>query len=265
MNKIPFRGVLWIASDIHLGPDVPKTAQAFYGFLAQASQNADALILCGDIFDTWIGDDHALRTPPPWLDHALQELSAVARAIPLWLVRGNRDFLMGNALAQRLGARFLESPTLVQTDAGDILLAHGDEYCTQDLAYQRFRRLVHTPWVQQVFLSLPLAWRRAVARWARARSKQSHRGKPLYVMDVTPSAVSDALRRARCKLMIHGHTHQPAVHEQTVGAEMTWRYVLPDWEYDHAAPVRGGWISVEEGRVLMHAWVPAYGSTSASS
>ncbi|CAM5223232.1 UDP-2,3-diacylglucosamine hydrolase OS=Castellaniella defragrans OX=75697 GN=lpxH PE=3 SV=1 [Castellaniella defragrans] len=245
MNNIRFRGAVWIASDIHLGEAVPRTAQAFYEFLAKARQEADALILCGDIFDAWIGDDHALKDPPPWLARAVQELSATARALPLWLVHGNRDFLMGNALAQALGARLLDAPVRLSTDAGDILLAHGDEYCTDDHAYQRFRRIVHTRWIQALFLALPLRLRRAIARWARARSRQARHGKTMGIMDVTPRSVTEALQASGCTQMIHGHTHRPDVHALTVNGQAARRYVLPDWEYDHAQPVRGGWIVVD--------------------
>jgi UDP-2,3-diacylglucosamine hydrolase len=252
LNKIDLRGTVWIASDIHLGATVPLTAQAFYEFLTRACREADALILCGDIFDAWIGDDHALNDPPPWLAQALQALSAAARTLPLWLVRGNRDFLMGEALARALGARLLDTPVRLATDAGDVLLAHGDEYCTDDLAYQRFRRIVHARWVQLAFLALPLGLRRAIAGWARARSQRAHQYKTAQIMDVTPAAVAQALREAGCTQMIHGHTHRPAVHDLTVDGRPARRYVLPDWEYDHAHPARGGWITVDGSGIRLH-------------
>ncbi|TAN30168.1 MAG: UDP-2,3-diacylglucosamine diphosphatase [Castellaniella sp.] len=256
MNKISIRGTLWIASDIHLGENVPRTAQAFYEFLARARRDADALILCGDIFDAWIGDDHALRRPPAWLAQAIEQLRATAQAIPLWLAHGNRDFLMGPALVQALGARLLTAPTHLDTDAGNILLAHGDEYCTDDVHYQRFRRVVHTPWVQSVFLALPLGLRRAIARGARARSRQARYRKTLRIMDVQPQAIERALREAGCTQMIHGHTHRPAVHDILVDGRAARRYVLPDWECDQADPVRGGWIEVDARGIRLIAQVP---------
>ncbi|WP_322998850.1 UDP-2,3-diacylglucosamine diphosphatase [Castellaniella sp.] len=263
MNKAALPGDLWIASDIHLGAAVPQTSRAFYDFLACARTQARALILCGDIFDAWIGDDHALRNPPAWLDQALRELRQTAQAIPVWLICGNRDFLMGAALAQALGARLVAAPVRLDTDAGPILLAHGDEYCTDDTAYQRFRRVVHTPWIQTVFLALPLALRRAVADWARQRSRQARRGKPMQIMDVNAGAVAQALRSADCNVMIHGHTHRPAVHELDLDGRAARRYVLPDWEFDHAQPPRGGWISVSAAQgVQLHPWPPLQPGTS---
>lgn len=256
MNKIRIRGTLWVASDIHLGENVPRTARAFYEFLAQARRDADALILCGDIFDAWIGDDHALRQPPEWLAQAIGQLRDTARTIPLWLVHGNRDFLMGPALTQALGAQLLTTATYLDTDAGGILLAHGDEYCMDDAHYQRFRRFVHTPWIQSVFLALPLSLRRAIARGTRARSRQARYRKTQQVMDVQPRAIEQALREAGCTQMIHGHTHRPAVHDILVDGHAARRYVLPDWECDQADPERGGWIEVDARGIRLIARVP---------
>src|SRR3546814_4414330 len=126
LNKIRLPGVVWIASDIQLGPHTPKTRQAFFRFLEAASCEADALILCGDIFDAWIGDDLALRDPPGWLDETLIQLQNTARHMPLWLGRGNRDFLLGTGLSNYLGAHLLPEISCLQTDHGEILLSHGD-------------------------------------------------------------------------------------------------------------------------------------------
>src|SRR5690606_16083182 len=138
-------GTVWIASDIHLGPATPATAQAFHAFLDQACAQADALILCGDIFDAWIGDDFALASPPDWLAATLAKFQQVSEKIPLWLGRGNRDFLIGSTLATHVGAQLLPDPVILDSDAGTILLSHGDEYCTNDRNYQCFRRLVRYP------------------------------------------------------------------------------------------------------------------------
>lgn len=244
LNKVELPGRVWIAADIHLGEHNPATAAAFFRFLQRARQHADALVLCGDVFEAWIGDDHALNAPPAWLAQALAALRDTAHDIPLWLGRGNRDFLMGPALACSLGAHLLDDEVLLGTAAGTVLLAHGDQYCTDDRAYQRLRRIVRTAWVQQAFLALPLAWRRRIAAWARARSRRARGSKSMDIMDVNPHTVAQALSAAGCQVLIHGHTHRPAEHALTVDGRTCRRVVLPDWDYSRS-PTRGGWVVLD--------------------
>ncbi|NYT86447.1 UDP-2,3-diacylglucosamine diphosphatase [Pollutimonas harenae] len=245
MNKLPIAGTVWIASDIHLGPNTPATAKAFHAFLDQACAQADALILCGDIFDAWIGDDFALTSPPPWLADTLARFQRVAEKIPLWLGRGNRDFLLSKTLTTHLGAQLLPDQVCLGTDAGEILLSHGDEYCVDDRNYQRFRRIVRCPAVQWLFLSLSLPLRERIANLARQRSKASNRYKSASIMDVTPSAIEQAFSSCDAVVMVHGHTHRPQVHHQNVGGRARSRYVLPDWDYDHGDTHRGGWLAID--------------------
>lgn len=258
MNRLDLPGRVWIASDIHLGPDSPATAAAFHGFLDEAARCADALILAGDVFDAWIGDDVAQR-PAPWLHDSLQALQATATRIPLWLGRGNRDFLVGKDLLRRTGARALPEPVLLNTDAGTILLAHGDEYCTDDAGYQRFRRLVRHPGVQRAYLSFPLPLRQGIANWARRRSMQSNQYKSTQIMDVTPAAIEQALRETGASVLIHGHTHRPARHEITVDGRRCERIVIPDWDFDHADETRGGWVVIDDQGVRIAPFAVAMG------
>src|SRR5699024_5300489 len=200
-------GTLWLAADTHLGASTPGTGAAFVSFLHQAADTADTLFLVGDIFDAWLGDDLATGHPPSWLEPILQALQQTSRQIPVYVGRGNRDFLMGESLMRHIGATLLPDHIQLETDAGSVLLSHGDEYCTQDKGYQRFRRMVRSPSLQRWFLNRPLTWRQAIARWARQQSRQSNRGKSGAIMDVTPSAIETALTTSGCALMVHGHTH----------------------------------------------------------
>lgn len=251
MNKLTAPGRLWIASDVHLGPESPATAAAFHAFLAQAAHKADALILAGDIFDAWIGDDVALASPEPWLQASIAALQQVSARIPLWIGHGNRDFLIGPRLARHLGARLLTGPTRIETATGPILLAHGDEYCLDDHKYQRFRRIVRNRRVQAAYLALPLRTRKAIAAWARGRSRDANQYKSQNIMDVTPQAIQAAMRQAGNEVhtLIHGHTHRPARHALAVDGRECERVVLPDWELDHADPPRGGWVEIDEDGV----------------
>lgn len=258
MNKLALPGRVWVASDVHLGPDAPATAAAFHGFLEQAALKADALILAGDIFDAWIGDDVALEpSAPAWLRASLDALRQTAARIPVWLGHGNRDFLMGQALLSHIGARLLPEPVLLETDAGAILLAHGDAYCTADPGYQRFRRIVRTPAVQRAYLALPLRARKGIAAWARGRSMHANQYKAADIMDVEPGAIELALRQAGADTLIHGHTHRPARHVLSVDQRRCERLVLPDWDFDHALAARGGWIDIDSQGLRIIQYGPA--------
>ncbi|AHC48870.1 UDP-2,3-diacylglucosamine diphosphatase [Achromobacter xylosoxidans] len=244
MNKIALPGPVWLASDLHLGPATPATAEAFLAFLQAAEEEAAALLLPGDIFDAWIGDD-VIRAAPPWLATALTALRTTASRIPLWLGRGNRDFLIGEELAGAVGARLLPEPALLQTDYGDVLLTHGDEFCTDDAAYQQFRQMVRNPQWQAAFLAKTIPERLAMAQQARGESQMANQSKSMEIMDVNAAAVEQAFRDSGVALMVHGHTHRPARHVLEVDGSKRERWVLPDWDCDHVSPPRGGWLVID--------------------
>ncbi|MGE4438449.1 UDP-2,3-diacylglucosamine diphosphatase [Achromobacter sp.] len=244
MNKIALPGPIWLASDLHLGPATPATAEAFLAFLRAAEEEAAALLLPGDIFDAWIGDD-VIRAAPPWLATALTALRATASRIPLWLGRGNRDFLIGAELADAVGARLLPEPALLQTDCGDVLLTHGDEFCTDDAAYQQFRQMVRDPQWQAAFLAKTIPERLAMAQQARGESQMANQAKSMEIMDVNAAAIEQAFRDSGVALMVHGHTHRPARHVLQVDGLKRERWVLPDWDCDHVSPPRGGWLIID--------------------
>ena len=244
MNKIALSGPIWLASDLHLGPATPATSEAFLAFLQAAEEEAAALLLPGDIFDAWIGDD-VIRAAPPWLATALTALRATAGRIPVWLGRGNRDFLIGEELAAAVGAKLLPEPALLQTDYGDILLTHGDEFCADDAAYQQFRQMVRNPQWQAEFLAKTIPERLAMAQQARGESQMANQAKSMEIMDVNAGAIEQAFRDHGVKLMVHGHTHRPARHVLEVDGARRERWVLPDWDCDHVSPPRGGWLVID--------------------
>jgi UDP-2,3-diacylglucosamine hydrolase len=244
LNKITLPGTIWVASDMHLGPAAPATSEAFLGFLEAAATEASALLLPGDIFDAWIGDD-VIREPPPWLASVLQALKHTAGAIPVWLGRGNRDFLMGGELAETVGAKLLPEPALLDTDYGRILLTHGDELCLDDEAYQAFRAMVRDPAWQQEFLGKSIPERLKLAQEARGESKAATQAKQADIMDVNPGAVEALFRDTGVATLIHGHTHRPNRHVLEVAGKRRERWVLPDWDCDHASPPRGGWLAID--------------------
>src|SRR5690625_5250298 len=183
-----------------MSAQTPLTTRAFLDFLKNAAAQADALFLPGDVFDVWIGDDLALRNPPEWLQPILDAMRQASQHTQLYLGRGNRDFLMGPSLARHVGAQLLPESVILQTDIGPVLLSHGDEYCTADKSYQRFRRLVRIPLIQKCFLTLSLNVSRTLARWARQRSQKQNKEKSMTIMDVEPCAIDTAFRQWRCSI-----------------------------------------------------------------
>ncbi len=224
-------------SDLHLQPSHPKTCQAFFDFLEQHAVAAEALYLLGDLFEYWAGDDD-IDSP----DH-LPVINAIRRVsdagVAVYWIAGNRDFLVGPAFAKATGATILNEPHVATIAGQRIVLLHGDAQCTDDVNYMQFRSQVRQPEWQAQFLSMPLAQRKAIIAGMRQNSRADQGNKSYDSMDVTPQAIGQVFAQTGTSVMIHGHTHRPALHVR--GAER--RYVLPDWDLDSIAP-RGGWIAV---------------------
>lgn len=247
MRAIKLTGTTWIAADIHLNASMPKTAAKFYSFLDSAQQHAQNLILAGDIYDAWIGDDYAHKNQEPWLQNSIQALQQTASKINLYLIQGNRDFLLGTDFANMVNAEILPSPCIISNDGLDFLLAHGDEYCIDDIAYQRFRKIVRNGIIQRLFLYLPLAIRLKIAKHARIKSQQAQKNKTTAIMDVNQQAVIKAISAAGTQHLVHGHTHRPDTHKLSINSTTAYRYVLSDWDLDHGK--RYGWVSVDKNGI----------------
>jgi UDP-2,3-diacylglucosamine hydrolase len=238
VDRIALADPLFI-SDLHLAQSQPRTLERFLRFArTEGRANAELLIL-GDLFEYWAGDDAADDVVGDTVADALAAVSGAG--VRVYLMHGNRDLLLGADFAARAGATLLADPTHARIGGQDVLLAHGDVYCTLDVEYQRFRLQVRNPAFQQMFLAKPLAERRAFIGQARAASEAGKQAKSMQIMDVTPQAIDDALRAAGVTRMIHGHTHRPAAHRFTLDGREAQRWVLPDWDFD-AAPVRGGYL-----------------------
>jgi UDP-2,3-diacylglucosamine hydrolase len=247
MNS-PARTPALFISDLHLQESHPRTAEAFFRFLAEHASRAGALYLLGDIFEYWAGDDD-LATPfhQRVLD-ALREVSAAG--VDVYWMAGNRDFLVGQDFARAAGLTLLHEPHVASFNGQAVALVHGDAECTGDLNYMAFRAQVRERAWQEQFLAMPLAQRKAIIAGLREGSRQAHGEKSYEIMDVAPDAVAALHAATGADVIIHGHTHRPALHQDPATSRR--RYVLPDWELD-AEPVRGGWIAIDaEGRITRH-------------
>lgn len=213
-------------SDLHLSPRVPAVTARFLAFLQQARHEAEALYILGDFFEAWIGDE---ACDEPWHANIIAALKAASEAgLSVFLLHGNRDFLLGEGFATRSGVRLLPDPYVLSLPAWQFVLSHGDALCTDDLAYQAFRQQVRNPAWQQAFLARPVAERLAIAQQVRAQSEGSREGGT-YLTDLNPGATEDFLRQYGYATFIHGHTHQPALHDHIVDGIHVQRWVLSDW------------------------------------
>lgn len=219
-------------SDLHLAPDTPEANEALLKFLRETAPSADALYVLGDLFEVWIGDDALAGEFERRIAGAFRALADTG--VPVYFMRGNRDFLIGRRFARASGMKILRDPTLIDLYGRPTLLMHGDTLCTDDVDYLRFRRKTRNPVAQWLFLARPLAKRLQIARDMRARSEQAKKGKAMAIMDVAPRAVEDVLRGNGYPRLIHGHTHRPARHELSVDGHACERWVLADW-YEHGS------------------------------
>jgi UDP-2,3-diacylglucosamine hydrolase len=219
-----------LLSDLHLCPALPRTFEAFARHLLHTT--ADAVLLLGDLFEVWIGDEQRMQ---PFEASCLEVIAQAARKRWVGLMVGNRDFLIGDAALAAAGAHSLSDPTLLQAFGERWLLSHGDALCLGDQAYQTFRREVRSPAWQQAFLARSLSERAALAGRIRAESQalKSARPDPGDWADVDTGAALQWLRHAQTPVLVHGHTHRPGRVELGEGLH---REVLSDWDLDGPAP-----------------------------
>ena len=229
-------------SDLHLDASRPAITELFGRFLRREAKSADALYVLGDLFEAWVGDDDPSEVGA-FVAAALREVAAAG--VPVYFIRGNRDFLLGNDYAGRAGMRLLPDPAVVVLYGKPVLLMHGDLLCTDDTAYQAFRSQTRNPAWQTQFLAQPLQARLAFAAQARAAS-QAHQAKLREggndvrfetITDVTPATVEATFARYGIDRMIHGHTHRPNAHKLQVNNRDCERIVLGDW-YEQGSVLR---------------------------
>ena len=226
-------------SDLHLAPERPQITEQFLRFIRETAPAASALYILGDLFEYWVGDDDLDDPLNGIVSGALAALADSGSKV--YLMRGNRDVLLGTDFASHCHATLLEDPTLVNLHGTPTLLSHGDALCTGDVDYQRFRLYARDPGNQQKFLAQSLQERREQMRGMRSQSEASKQQKTEAIMDVAPEAVDALLRKYGYPRLIHGHTHRPARHLHTIDGHPCERWVLNDW-YD-----TGGYLRCDAG------------------
>ena len=237
LHSPPHWRVVDFISDLHLQASEPETFEAWAQYMAHTP--ADAVLILGDLFEVWVGDDAALAEGFEAQCAALLKQAGARR--PIFFMHGNRDFLVGAAFAKQSGMTLLDDPTVLVLHGERWLLSHGDLLCTDDTDYILFRAQVRAPAWQQAFLAKPLEERRAVGRAMRARSEDNKRVPGNVWADVDPSAAQAWLEKAGARTLIHGHTHRPAEHmldeeSASIGSTGLRRLVLSDWDAEAHPP-----------------------------
>ncbi len=219
-------GRTYFVADLHLTDERPAATGRFFRFLDVDVAGADALYILGDLFEAWTGDDHGEAVATA----TARRLKALATSgTPVYFQHGNRDFMLAERYAARAGMTLIADPARIDLYGVPTLLMHGDTLCTDDLAYQAFRRRSRHPVTVALLRRLPKGLRRQLAQRARAGSAAAKAHKPAAIMDVNVGEVVRMLRAQQVQRLIHGHTHRPARHIHEVDGTPCERWVLPDW------------------------------------
>ncbi|MCU1716324.1 UDP-2,3-diacylglucosamine diphosphatase [Pseudomonas sp. 5P_3.1_Bac2] len=219
--------MILLISDLHLQEERPDITRAFLHLLAGRARQAKALYILGDFFEVWIGDD-AISPYQRSIAQALRALSDSGTEI--FLMHGNRDFLIGRAFCREAGCSLLRDPSVIQINAQPVLLMHGDSLCTRDVNYMKLRRWLRNPLSLFILRNLPLSTRYKLARKLRSESRSQTRMKASDIVDVTPELVPQVMAEHGVRTLIHGHTHRPASHPLLINGEPALRIVLGDWD-----------------------------------
>jgi UDP-2,3-diacylglucosamine hydrolase len=214
-------------SDLHLCASRPGITAAFIEFLQNTASKVNALYILGDLFEYWAGDDDIDDTFHQQIISSFKNLSATG--VKVFLMHGNRDFLIAEGFCQMAGITLLDDPTMIDLHGKKALLSHGDDLCVDDVAYQQFRIQVRDKKWQHEFLNQPLQIRKKQIEAIRARSEQEKTQKSLEIMDVNNEAVIALLRKYQPDMLIHGHTHRPNQHSIDLNDRLITRWVLGDW------------------------------------
>lgn len=212
-------------SDLHLSAERDDIAQCFFDFMASDAPHADALYILGDLFEVWIGDDNHTT----FSDKIADAIATVAKSTPVFFIHGNRDFAIGQAYAKQANMKLLPEQHVIDLYGERVLISHGDELCTRDIAYMKFRKKARGWWWPKLMLSLPLWLRKRIADKGRQTSKNNQMHLSEAIMDVTPQEVDKTMIAYNVRCFIHGHTHRPNIHSLNIRGDKAQRIVLGDW------------------------------------
>lgn len=225
-NSLTSKGPIAFISDLHLDSNNTHTAALFFHFIKHMTSQLQALYILGDLFEYWIGDDD----DTPFHRQVIQALADCAqRGVKVYIMRGNRDILLGKRFAKQAHCELLPDVSIVDLYGGKTILCHGDSLCTDDIGYQHYRRRAHNRFLQYGFLTLPKSVRQRLVNYGRRRSRADQAHKTLDIMDANQQAIEELFETYHADLLIHGHTHRPNLHYFCLKDRYVRRIVLSDW------------------------------------
>ncbi|SEP65164.1 UDP-2,3-diacylglucosamine hydrolase [Solimonas aquatica] len=230
--------MILLLSDLHLPSTPSPLREGFRRLLQGPARQVQAVYILGDLFEYWVGDDLGLDD---YAEEAAALRTLTASGVPVYFMGGNRDYLVGKRFAQATGVQLLPDPLRIELGGRATLLSHGDRYCSDDRAYQRWRRISRNRFGLAIFGLLSRQRRRKIAASLRARSNSDKRNKAEAIMDVNAQAIAAAMREHQVTRLIHGHTHRPADHRVHLGTQRGERLVLADWH-----PQRMEYLLIDE-------------------
>ncbi len=227
-------------SDLHISESHPEIGEQFVDFLTNRALKYKTLYILGDLFEYWLGDDDI----NPYLNKIRNALKDYTQSeIPTYFIHGNRDFLIGEKFSAETGIKILSDPTIIQLNNEDILISHGDLFCSDDTSYQATRKLTRDPKWQNIMLKKSLKERKAFALEARLKSKKHMKDLADDITDVNHTEIANTFKKFNLKTIIHGHTHRPDTHITKINNIDHKRIVLGDWydqgsclEWDESGP-----------------------------
>ncbi|WP_395344208.1 UDP-2,3-diacylglucosamine diphosphatase [Ningiella sp. W23] len=222
--------ITYFISDLHLSAEREDITECFLRFMQDEAPQAEALYILGDLFEVWVGDDDV----SDFSELIASAIAEISKRMPVYFIHGNRDFAIGNTFADRCGMQLLPEQAVIDLYGRQTLISHGDELCTRDIEYMKFRKKARGWWWPTMMLALPLRLRKKIAARGRRVSQKNHQRLTEEIMDVTPAEVHRVMRHYGVDFFIHGHTHRPNVHNFELDGERKQRIVLGDW-YDQGS------------------------------
>ncbi|MDB9864845.1 UDP-2,3-diacylglucosamine diphosphatase [Candidatus Thioglobus sp.] len=219
-----------IISDLHLTNVEGDKVNFFNKFCEDYASKADQLFILGDLFNTWLGDDVSLTSHKDIIS-TLRELTKETK---VFVMVGNRDFLLSKSFEAETGCTLINEPYQLEHNTKKFLLVHGDSLCTDDINYQKLKKVLRNSLVQFIFLHLPKNIRLKLTGQLRKKSVEAQSYKSSKIMDVNQQTTDLLMSKYPGYELIHGHTHRQKTHTM----KNYTRYVLGDWSQNKGNAIK---------------------------